>query len=155
MGRASVAASRRFEVRLLAVSDVKLKRFRQLVNARDGHFGDLHRRLSAIANESGWSWAVSLGNPTIFRPQMKALTAKPFMASQPAGTAELLMDIMLAALADVGFVGNPSSTLSIHIDQVRGAISQHFGGGAGLCAAVEAGFDRAASCAGRSKFDVP
>jgi hypothetical protein len=142
------------KLRLLGISNLDKDHFRAKFQTA-GPYNDTSHRLKAVAAKHGWGWAISLGNPTALASQMVATKSMPFMDNQPTGMFELLMDIMLASLAQFGFAGNPSSTLSIHIHQTRAGIDRHFGGGAELCASVGIPFNLTTSCAVKeSLFDI-
>ena len=119
-------------VRVLVVTDIKHDQFRDIARA----YLNATNPLAKWARQHGFRWQVASTVPRAEREhgngmhaahaELLKLLADAFGDGTSAGpggwvssVAALLLDVVLASLADFGFVGTPKSTLSAHIWQLN------------------------------------
>jgi hypothetical protein len=76
---------------------------------------------SKWAAKHGWKWSLLATNQASAYQAANDLRFLPRMqvAGEPKHIPGILLDAMLATLSDIGFVGHPKSTLSMHVIEMR------------------------------------
>jgi hypothetical protein len=133
-------------IRLLVVTDLSVDTF--VANyASTEWFQTMSNNLAKMVGEAGWGLKLATTKSSIeVRHAVKEMESKWYMQHMPPGFAQLLLDILLATLADYGFVGNPHSTLTHHIENLREHNTRQE-----LCAAHDAADDHPAGCTANTR----
>ena len=127
--------------RLLVVTDLNFEQFVTKV-ANTTVFKTLTADLQSAVAQAGWKFKVAITrNSDDVSKAIEEMESHWFMKNIPSGFSGLLLDIMMATLADFGFTGNPKSTLSKHIAGLRSHYTRD-----DLCSAHDAHDEFDSSC---------
>jgi hypothetical protein len=128
-------------IRLLVVTDLSLEKFAQSWASTDS-FQTLSKELAFMVGKTGWGWKIAITRESQeVTDAINELQSKWYLKHTPGGFVPLVLDIMMAVLADYGFIGNPRSTLSHHIQDLRDHNTRE-----SLCASHDAVDDYDSGC---------
>lgn len=106
-------------VRMLVTSDLTYSEFMTKVETEDAFQTFSEDAGNIVDRHGGWKWNVAFMKGINVKNARLEIRSKPYFKNFPRGFEALILDVMMGSLADLGFVGNPDSTLSNHIYQIR------------------------------------
>ena len=87
---------------MLVLTDLSHHKF---INKVGDSLFEYSKKKDDFFSEFGWKWAVALTASPSHEGLAKQIEAMPFMANMPNKFGLLLLDIMVAVLADIDFIG--------------------------------------------------